>query len=102
MLTEIEEFILGGNVAHSLISLEKNGNEWKIEVESCSSIHERKSFLFTKVSEEYEQILLERDQELEFPLPIIGFESFAKENQKWRFLLNAGDVEWAFTSRWPN
>jgi len=101
MLTEIEEFVLGDNVAHDLIALEKDGNEWKIEVESCDSSHERKAFVFPEASEEYEQLLLEEDEALEFPLPIIGFESFAKANQKWRFLLNAGDAEWAFTSRWP-
>lgn len=101
MLTKIEKFILGGNVAHDLISLEKYERQWEIEVESCKN-HERKVFVFPEASEEYEQLILAPDETLKFPLPIIGFECFARKGSKWRFLLNASEVEWAFISNWPH
>ena len=53
------------------------------------------------MEEEYEQLLLEEGESLDFPLPIIGFESFPKQNDIWQFVLNASEVEWGFMSKWP-
>jgi len=101
MLSDIENFLFGDNVAHDLHSLEKKGMTWVITIAPTGEKTHYRAFVFTNVAQEYEQLLLEEDEVLEYPLPIIGFESRPKENGKWRFLLNAGDVEWAFTANWP-
>ncbi len=70
MLTEIEQFIFGGNIAHDILIFSKKGTSILIE-------------------------------ELGFPFPIIGAESWLINNSKWYFQFNASDIKWAFTSKWP-
>lgn len=101
MLTDIENFVLGGDVAHNLHALEKHEREWTITIAPTGENMPFKIFIFTNADQEYEQLLLEENEVLEYPLPIIGFESRPENNGKWRFLLNVGDAEWAFTSDWP-
>ena len=101
MLTEIEHFIFGGNIGHDIFIFSKKGTSISIKVESHAKGNERNIFLFSEVELEYEQILLDSDEELRFPLPIIGAESTPINDSKWHFLFNASDIEWAFISKWP-
>lgn len=101
MLTEIEQFLFGNNTAHDLVKLTKNGNEWKLVITPCTNYSSKKTFIFTDVTEQYEQLLLDQYETLDYPLPIIGFESNKQSNEKWSFCLNASDIEWGFTSKWP-
>ena len=78
MLTDIEKFVLGENVAHDLRSLQKIEKDWIITIAPCTECTEgtsSKTFIFANVEEEYEQLLLDDGEELEFPLAIVGFES---------------------------
>ncbi len=100
-LTSIEEFILEGNVAHDVISIEKTETSLELVVCDCSKDRNNKVFVFSDLQEEYEQIFIDTNEKLEFPIPIIGFECSPKEYNKWRFVLNVGDAEWVFQSKWP-
>jgi len=101
VLSEVEEFILGGDVAHNLVSLEKSNECWIIIVSPVHDETVKKKYKFENASEEYEQDLTDEGEELEFPLPIIGFDSTLLPNKMWRFCLNVLDIEWGFVSKWP-
>ena len=101
MLTKIEEFIFGGNVAHDLIEVFKDSNQWLITVSPVSDHSIKKKFCFLGVQENYEQHLTDDGGEIEYPLPIIGFDSKLLPNGLWEFCLNVSDVEWGFISEWP-
>ena len=101
MLTKIEQFIFGGNIAHDIYDLNREGTTWKLTVASHAARDERKIFLFKDVDQKYEEVVLDERRDFEYSLPIIGFECRLIGNEKWRFLLNAADVEWAFVSKWP-
>jgi len=101
MLSQIEEFILGGNVAHDLISLNKSGDFWLITVSPTYDRNVKKSFKFQNVQEKYEQDLTDEGEGLEYPLPIVGFDSKPLSNGLWDYCLNTADIEWGFVSNWP-
>ncbi|WP_444915884.1 hypothetical protein [Microbulbifer sp. TRSA007] len=101
MLSEIEQIVLGGDVAHDLLSLEKNSKTWIITISPAYNHKERKSFKFANVQERYEQDLTNEEDLLEYPLPIIGFDSKRLPRGNWSFCLNAADIEWGFFSDWP-
>jgi len=102
MLSVIEKFVLGGNDAHDLIGIEKGSSQWIIQVSPCYNTNIKKKFVFNDVALKYEEYLLDEDEVLEFPIPIIGFDSFPLPNGRWRFCLNAADIEWGFESDWPS
>jgi hypothetical protein len=44
----------------------------------------------------------EDDEERDpWPLDIIGFDCY-REDDRWRFVLNCGNVEWCWNSEWPS
>ena len=99
MLTEIENYLFEGDIAHDIYEIKKNKNQWVITIASTVNPNTMKIFIFKNVEEKYEE-LLEKEEILEYPLPIIGFESI-KKNGTWEFILNANSVEWGFKSEWP-
>ena len=101
MMTEIEQFVLGGNIAQDVIMLSIAGSDLVLELQSCQSHHERKRFLFKDIEIEYEHSALESEEKLEFPLPLIGIDSSLQVHGKWRFVINTGDTELAYISEWP-
>ena len=101
MLTEIEKFILGGDKAHNIEALQIDGDSWCLVVFPGDEFDNLKTFIFTDVSDVSEELLLGAGEELEFSLPLIGFECSPTAVGKWSFVLNASDVEWSFTSNWP-
>jgi len=101
MINSFEEFILGGNIAHDLHGFKREGNSWNLEVAPCNSYDDIKVFIFENAVLEYEQLLTENDESLDFPLPLIGLEYRKSKDKNWRFLINASDAEWAFLSEWP-
>ena len=102
MLTEIETFIFGKNIAHDLIELVKMSDHWIISVSSIDEPENVKRYSFYHVQDEYEEIHAGEVEEIEFPLPIIGFDSKELRDENWMFCLNVGDVEWGFVSKWPS
>jgi hypothetical protein len=50
------------------------------------------------VVESIEEDESERDS---WPLDIIGFDC-SNEGERWRFVLNCGNVEWSWSSDWPS
>ena len=101
MLSEIEKFVLGGNTAHDLISLSKEESYWIITVSPAYDHNTLKRFIFRQVLENYEQDLTDEGEVIEYPLPIIGFDSKRLSSGLWHFCLNAAEVEWGFQSEWP-
>lgn len=102
-LTSIECHLFGGHDrAHDLVSLDQRGSRWFMKLANCSDNHMEKTFVFADVLIEYEQILLPLGEELEYPLPLIGADSYAcAELGYYRFCFNFGDFEVAFTAQWP-
>lgn len=101
MLTKIEEFLFGSNKAHDLLELEKHSTFWLMKIIPNEEYEQVKSFKFSESKLEYEELLIENLSELEYPLPIIGFDCKEIQSDCWQFCLNAQDIEWTFTSKWP-
>ncbi len=98
-LSVIEEFVLDGDHAHEVVAFTLSGARLILEVVSHGGVVNE--FVFDDVELEYEELLLDPGEVLELPEPLIGFENRPAGNNRWRFLLNAGSVEWVFESRWP-
>lgn len=101
MLSEIEEFTFGGNTAHDLVELLKINDQWLISISPCYDHKIVKKYLFHNVQEKYEEDLTDDGEVVEYPLPIIGFDSKQLPSGMWLFCLNAADIEWGFISEWP-
>jgi hypothetical protein len=48
-----------------------------------------------------ESIEEDDDERDTWPLDIIGFDCYG-EGDRWRFVLNCGNVEWGWKSKWPS
>lgn len=101
MLSEIEQFILGGDFAHELNAIALAGDILTIDVRRLNDLEIPKKFSFTNVRALRYECLLAGDETLEFMLPVIAFESKRHLDGQWEFCLNAADAEWIFTADWP-
>lgn len=98
-LSAIEQFVLGGNVAHEVVTFTLSEACLMLKIVSGAGVISE--FVFEDFELEHKELLLGPDEVLQLPEPLIGFENRPAGNNRWRFLLNAGSVEWAFESKWP-
>jgi len=102
-LSSIEEFLFEANLAHDLVSLIKEQDSLIMNLEDCSSYRSKKSFVFANPAIEYEELVLVKGEELEYPLPLIGANSRSSEDKgRYRFCFNFSDLEIAFEANWPS
>ncbi|MEM0964866.1 MAG: hypothetical protein AAGJ81_01780 [Verrucomicrobiota bacterium] len=104
-MNHIETYLLCGNQAHDLESLDEGKDELRIWITPCGELdskEEGKGFLFRKYERKYLELLLAPDEELEPYLPFIGGDSNRdRENGKEFFCLNFSDFEIGFWAEWP-
>ncbi|MCF2859181.1 hypothetical protein L1286_16985 [Pseudoalteromonas sp. SMS1] len=75
MLSKIEAFVLGGNTAHDLVALSKEVGYLVMTISPAFYHRTLKVFRFDQVLVTYEQDLTDEGAVIEYPLPIIGFDS---------------------------
>ncbi len=101
-LTKIEAFIFGGNRAHFVTALTSANSQITVTVvpvedEPLSGTAEiTATFPAAVVLSIWE----DPAEKSEWPLDIIGFDSYPVGN-RWKFVLNCDTIEWVWESAWP-
>lgn len=104
-MNQIETYLLGGNYAHDLESLNEEENELRLWIVPCGKFDartEKKGYVFRRYKRKYMELLLEPDEKLKSYLPFIGGNSYQdRENGKEFFCLNFSDFEIGFWAESP-
>jgi hypothetical protein len=99
MLNSIENMLFKGQNRHSgVLALDRQQQTLFLTLAPWPDLQPVHLFAFQEV-EGFEEERLEED--VEFPLDIIGVDAIPLENQRWKFWLQCSEVGYGWEAVWP-
>jgi len=106
-MTDLEQFLFGGNVAHGIIEANLASGCIRLRLApwegQAVSIQATFAATFANAKILYLSQLAEPDEEEDLNLPwdIIGFDSYELPGRFHKFVMNCRVLEWCWESEWP-
>lgn len=101
MLTKIEQFMFRErNIAHAVIGFALTQNKLLLTVAPWGDLGSPLSAEFSEFKITSLEVYPDEPTDLNLPWDIIGFDSYALDSKRWKFIIHCDSIEYCFESRW--
>lgn len=101
MTTPIEDLLFVGRGAHAVVRFTQDRRSIRLRISPWDEMETSTEAVFDLARVTSIEVYADDSDSLNLPWDIIGMDCYKLDQERWRFVLHCGGIEYCFESRWP-